>query len=275
MDGTEPIDLDGESTDPYAVLAPYYRSLISTTGVLDAEISLLLQVLERANIGANARILDMGCGTGDVLGSLFQQNYSQLMGIDASPTMIEQARGTYPHLFFTLQNWKSIGEFFGQHGRFDAIYCLSNSISHLPVTELEVVLSQVRCGLSPKGIFVFDSRQWSESHPHGLRENARPEGAFRWLAEIEIGGRRYWIDDCCEYAGHRQIVLYRIRRRRTSGRGWDEEQFAQVSYAVITIDSWRRLLASAGFGTIEVHLVSHWPYAVLIAGDSTCGQTTQ
>ena len=40
---------------------------------------------------------DLGCGTGEILSCLLDQDKSQLIGVDASPEMLEQARIRLPH----------------------------------------------------------------------------------------------------------------------------------------------------------------------------------
>jgi SAM-dependent methyltransferase len=50
-------------------------------------------------IPAGARVLEIGCGTGDTLAAL-QPSYG--VGIDFSPGMIEQARKLHPHLEFKI-----------------------------------------------------------------------------------------------------------------------------------------------------------------------------
>lgn len=44
------------------------------------------------------KVADLGCGTGEMLGSLFQENKKKLIGVDSSPEMLEQARIKLPGL---------------------------------------------------------------------------------------------------------------------------------------------------------------------------------
>ena len=48
-------------------------------------------------IPAGARVLDLGCGTGDLLAAL---EPSLGVGVDLSPAMIDRARSKHPHLTF-------------------------------------------------------------------------------------------------------------------------------------------------------------------------------
>ena len=47
---------------------------------------------------AGDRAADLGCGTGEMLGSLFMENKKNLIGVDSSPEMLEQARIKLPGL---------------------------------------------------------------------------------------------------------------------------------------------------------------------------------
>jgi len=44
------------------------------------------------------KVADLGCGTGEMLGSLFPENKKKLIGVDSSPEMLEQARIKLPGL---------------------------------------------------------------------------------------------------------------------------------------------------------------------------------
>ncbi len=46
----------------------------------------------RQRVNASRVVADLGCGTGELLGSLFLENQKILIGVDSSPEMLEQAR---------------------------------------------------------------------------------------------------------------------------------------------------------------------------------------
>ncbi len=48
-------------------------------------------ILKQMALGCD-RVADLGCGTGETLGSLFQEDKKILIGVDSSPEMLEQAR---------------------------------------------------------------------------------------------------------------------------------------------------------------------------------------
>lgn len=55
----------------------------------------LNEVLKQRALGCD-RVADLGCGTGEMLGSLFLENKKILIGVDSSPEMLEQARIKLP-----------------------------------------------------------------------------------------------------------------------------------------------------------------------------------
>jgi SAM-dependent methyltransferase len=54
-------------------------------------------VLKKMALGCD-RMADLGCGTGEMLGSLYLENKKILIGVDSSPEMLEQARIKLPSL---------------------------------------------------------------------------------------------------------------------------------------------------------------------------------
>jgi len=69
------------------------------------------------------RILDVGCGTGQLTHEIAERG-AEVLGVDASPEMIGQARQNYPALRFTLQDAASMTF----NGEFDAVF--SNAALH-------------------------------------------------------------------------------------------------------------------------------------------------
>lgn len=94
------------------------------------------------------RILDLGCGTGDLTHEISKSGAS-VVGMDLSESMIVEARKKYPNLQFTVDN----GEIFRTDEPFDAVF--SNAALHWMKRPSKVVES-VWLALKPGGRLVAE-----------------------------------------------------------------------------------------------------------------------
>jgi len=94
------------------------------------------------------RILDLGCGTGDLANELFMRGVVPT-GIDYSPTMIEKACAKYSHIQFMVSN----AETFRTDQPFDAVF--SNAALHW-IKRPEKVIESVWLSLREGGRFVAE-----------------------------------------------------------------------------------------------------------------------
>jgi len=103
-------------------------------------------VLELLDVKPGERILDLGCGTGH-LAKKIQEHGAEVIGIDASPEMIAQAKANYPELDFRVAN----GASFSFDEPFDAIF--TNATLHW-IHDADGVIKSVYNALKPGGRFV-------------------------------------------------------------------------------------------------------------------------
>lgn len=96
----------------------------------------------------NEKILDLGCGTGDLTNEIKRSGAIPL-GIDYSNSMIEKARMKFPHIKFQVEN----GETFRLSEQFDAVF--SNAALHWMTRPAKVVES-VWFALKDGGRFVAE-----------------------------------------------------------------------------------------------------------------------
>lgn len=105
-------------------------------------------VLELLAPRAGERILDVGCGTGQLTAEIAKQG-ADVVGLDSSVNMIGQARQNFPELTFVLGNAAN----FCFEGPFDAIF--SNAALHW-VKDARGAADSIGRALRPGGRFVAE-----------------------------------------------------------------------------------------------------------------------
>jgi len=94
------------------------------------------------------RILDVGCGTGQLTDAAAQTG-AEMIGIDASPEMIVDARKNHPQIHFQIANAEALP--FVEE--FDA--AMSNAALHW-ISDHRAALTSIARALKPGGRFVFE-----------------------------------------------------------------------------------------------------------------------
>lgn len=109
------------------------------------------RLLEYVNLPTNPYVLDLGCGTGRLLGRLAHQfPYLRGIGLDLSPEMLRVARQNnryHPRLIYVEGKANSLP--FAK-SQFDAVF---NTISFLHYAQPQQVITQVARVLKPSGHF--------------------------------------------------------------------------------------------------------------------------
>jgi len=105
-------------------------------------------LVELLDVKADERILDLGCGTG-YLTDQIQKLGANVVGIDASPEMIEQAKGNYTDVRFAVADASN----FHFDQPFDAVF--SNAVLHW-VQDQDSMMKCVYDSLRPGGRFVAE-----------------------------------------------------------------------------------------------------------------------
>lgn len=100
-------------------------------------------IIELLNPKAGEKILDLGCGTGD-LAEVISQRGAIVTGIDSSPEMIKTAESKYPHLQFDIKSATD----FSCDQKFDAIF--SNATLHW-VLDYQKAISCIYDNLKSEG----------------------------------------------------------------------------------------------------------------------------
>lgn len=105
-------------------------------------------VLELLDVKPGERILDLGCGTGD-LTKLIWEKGADVFGVDASPDMITKAKDKYPDINFSVAD----GTNFHFDESFDAVF--SNATLHW-IHEADKLIDCVYESLKPGARFVAE-----------------------------------------------------------------------------------------------------------------------
>ena len=105
----------------------------------------LLQIL---NPQPNERILDLGCGTGQLTAKIAESG-AEVIGIDSAPEMIEKAQQNYPKLQFQVADAKN----FELSQPVDAVF--SNAVLHW-ILQADDVISSIKKSLKPGGRFIAE-----------------------------------------------------------------------------------------------------------------------
>lgn len=106
------------------------------------------ELLELLSPQPKERILDLGCGTGQLTQQIARSG-AEVRGIDSDATMIEKARQNYPHLQF----WVADARNFQLEQSSDAVF--SNAVLHW-IPEADAVIRCVHQVLKPRGRFVAE-----------------------------------------------------------------------------------------------------------------------
>ncbi|WP_299485545.1 class I SAM-dependent methyltransferase [Acaryochloris sp. IP29b_bin.137] len=141
-----------------------------------------LNLLKRVflpHIPDQGRILDLCCGTGQLIQPLVNAGY-QVTGLDGSEEMLTYARQNAPQATYLLEDARQ----FESETAFDGAFSTSASLNHLmSLTDLRQVFERVYATLKSGSLFVFDL-----NHPGQLKRWWRGQPT-----EGEIRRRYAWM----------------------------------------------------------------------------------
>ncbi len=130
----------------YSMYSKYYDAL--NTGYQKWLFPLLWNEI---NDKRGGRLLELGCGTGNIL-SEFKNDFS-IVGVDISPYMLEKARAKLPDAELHLSDMTC----YKSDEKFDVILCIFDSMNHvLDMEKWDDVLKNSRDNMNKSGIFIFD-----------------------------------------------------------------------------------------------------------------------
>jgi trans-aconitate methyltransferase len=178
------------------------------------------------------RILDLGCGTGHLTSQIAERG-ADVIGLDASASMIAQARQNYPKLKFVLADARK----FELGGGFDAVF--SNAALHW-IPESAPVIASVARALKPGGRFVLEM---------GAKGNiARIVKALSAVLE-EAGYKAnnpWFFPGAAEYASALEQQNFEVRAL------WTIDRWSKLEHPERGLREWLEMFAGVWFEGVPV-----------------------
>lgn len=137
----------------YDRIAGYYHNYLNFYADIEGIGKFILDVFYKNKISHDAKIIDIGCGSGEILAFLKKRGYSKLYGIDKSKSMVDLAKAELDgkaRLFeIDFLNFKS-------KKTFDVVICSMDVINHINKDGIVKFFKKIRNILRKNGIFIFD-----------------------------------------------------------------------------------------------------------------------
>ncbi len=124
------------------------------------------------------KTLDLGCGTGRTTFGLFQEGFENIIGVDLTPEMIEEARELNKH-FETDIDFRTgdAAKLKFEDSTFDGVIFSFNGLMSVPSqTNRDKAIREIGRLLKPKGVFIFtthDRNRGEEYSEFWKEEKAR------------------------------------------------------------------------------------------------------
>jgi SAM-dependent methyltransferase len=178
-------------------------------------------------IGSTSWILDYGCGYGRVLGILHSNGYSNLIGVDPAPAMIEAARQSLPAISFeALNDFRNVDL---PDGSVDAVLLFA-VLTSVPTDEGQrAILAEITRVLRPGGI-LYISDMWLQTDARNLERYVEGEKKYGTYGVFDLSegvtvrhNQRPWIEELTK--GYEQLNLDDIQVLTMNGHPSDGFQW--------------------------------------------------
>ena len=126
-------------------------------------------------VSPTSRILDYGCGYGRALGFLHANGYTNLIGFDPAPAMIDAARRSYPAISFDILNdYQSVPL---RDASVDGVLLLSVLTCVATNEGQRAIISEITRILRPSGL-LYISDMFLQTDPRNVERYVRDETKY-------------------------------------------------------------------------------------------------
>jgi SAM-dependent methyltransferase len=143
----------------------------------------VVRLLRSYGIRRDARIVELGCGSGILARVLVDAGYD-VLGIDASPAMIALARDRVPGARFRVASLAD-----ARVPVCDGVVAVGEVINYVPRRTVRRVFRRVRGSLGPGGVFIFDFMASAERRTFAAKSFAGEDWALVVRAELDRSHR--------------------------------------------------------------------------------------
>ena len=211
-------------------------------GRFSVQILPILKQLALSDFPADATVLDLCCGTGQLANALTDRGY-RVVGVDASPQMLKYARINAPAADFRLFDVR----FFKLPQGFDIALSTYDSLNHLlTLDDLTAAFRSAYRHLANKGVFVFDM-------------NLEAGFQTRWAGNFNIWSDNAAVITESTYNDAEKLATISITiftKDREGDALWRRNDVTLTQRAY-TIDEINRALTTAGFTDLAVYDARH------------------
>jgi len=226
-----------ETSRFYDILASDYDSMTNFETRFEQEKPVFRMLIERYGIRT---ALDAGCGTG------FHSLVLAQLGVDVTSADIssEMLAKTSAHARDMNVRIRTINSSFQDLAsytamKFDAVFCLGNSLVHLlDTTDLEITLKNFSSMLTPGGILIVQVLNYEKILAEKKNiQNLREHGGVMIQREYEYEGK---------------FIVFTIRQRHSGGKESHERAITIRLRPLIRTDI-IPMMASSGFASIQTY----------------------
>jgi len=200
-------------------------------------------IVEVLGLGPGARILDVGCGSGEHA-HRFARRGMEVVGLDVAPSLIRHcteravAEGLY-RATFVERDMRELGDVAEFAASFDAAVVLSTSFGFFDDETNQCVLDGISCALSEGGhalLQLMDPLTFAKRQRQGMRQEERPEGS-------------YWAETWFDPATFTSHTRFRFTDLDGVVHLWEDHEHIRV----YTLPELRRMMRDAGLNLVGAY----------------------